>query len=297
MTVMHIYSSELKQLVIPLPPLREQQAISIYLDHETAQIDALIAKKRQLIERLAEYRTALITRTVTKGLPPDAAKAAGLDPAPRLKASGVEWIGDVPEHWKCVRLRDIAELVNGYPFDSRQFDSNEGFPLVRIRDLFTDETEVKWSRELVPEALIDNDDILIGMDGDFNVTMWNQGPALLNQRLCCLRALNGKMNQRLIYYCLPLPLQLLNDVTYATTVKHLSSLDVLKFRLPSPPIAEQEMIASFLDEQLHKIDSLTTRVETAIERLQEYRTALITAAVTGKIDVRVQEPVTAGARV
>ena len=77
-------------------------------------------------------------------------------------------------------------------------------PLVRIRDLFTNDTEVKWSGELVSEALIDDGDILIGMDGDFNVTMWDQGPALLNQRLCCVRALNGSMNQK-VDLLLPAP--------------------------------------------------------------------------------------------
>ena len=86
---------------LPLPPLDEQRGdCRAFLDRETERIDALVAKKRQLIERLQEYRTALITRTVTRGLPPDAARAAGLDPSPRLKPSGVEWLGDVPEHWE-----------------------------------------------------------------------------------------------------------------------------------------------------------------------------------------------------
>ena len=85
---------------LPLPPLDEQRAIAAYLDRETERIDALVAKKRLLIERLDEYRTALITRTVTRGLPPEAARAAGLDPSPRLKPSGVEWLGEVPEHWE-----------------------------------------------------------------------------------------------------------------------------------------------------------------------------------------------------
>ena len=88
------------EVLIPVPPLSEQQAITELLDHETAQIDALIAKNHLLIERLAEYRTALITRTVTKGLPPEAAKQAGLNPNPVLTPSGVEWLGDVPEHWE-----------------------------------------------------------------------------------------------------------------------------------------------------------------------------------------------------
>ena len=86
--------------LLPLPPLDEQRAIAAFLDRETERIDALVAKKRLLIERLEEYRTALITRTVTRGLPPEAARAAGHDPSPRLRPSGVEWLGEVPEHWE-----------------------------------------------------------------------------------------------------------------------------------------------------------------------------------------------------
>ena len=96
---------------LPLPPLNEQRAIATYLDRETERIDALVAKKRLLIERLEEYRTALITRTVTRGLPPEAARAAGLDPSPRLKPSGVEWLGEVPEHW------EVAPLYTRYSVD------------------------------------------------------------------------------------------------------------------------------------------------------------------------------------
>ena len=104
-TVMHIYSQELRHLLLPLPPLDEQHAIAAYLDRETERIDALVAKKRLLIERLEEYRTALITRTVTRGLPPEAARAAGHDPSPRLRPSGVEWLGEVPEHWEVIENR------------------------------------------------------------------------------------------------------------------------------------------------------------------------------------------------
>ena len=281
--------------LMPLPPLNEQRAIVTFLDRETERIDALVEKKRRLIERLREYRTALITRTVTRGLPPEAARAADLDPSSRMKPSGVEWLGDVPVHWEVKRLRDVAVLINGYPFDSELFDQYEGVPLVRIRDLFTPATEVKWSGDPVPEAEIGDGDILIGMDGDFNVAWWTHGPALLNQRLCCARAQSAFASQRFLFYCLPFPLKALNDVTYATTVKHLSSLDVLKFRLPLPPLYEQRAIASFLDRETERIDVLSEKAEIAIERLQEHRTALITAAVTGKIDVRevTPEPVAA----
>ena len=106
-------TATLGSLPIPLPPLAEQEAIAGFLDRETGRIDKLVAKKRLLLERLQEYRTALITRTVTRGLPPEAARAAGLDPSPCLKPSGVEWLGHIPEHWDIDPLRRRAAIVNG----------------------------------------------------------------------------------------------------------------------------------------------------------------------------------------
>ncbi len=117
---------------LPLPPLDEQRAIAAFLDQETERIDALVAKKRQLIERLHEYRTALITRTVTRGLPPDAA----LDPSPRLKSSGVEWLGDVPEHWEVNPLRSLVSFRGGAtPSKSREDFWDGDIPWVSPKDM------------------------------------------------------------------------------------------------------------------------------------------------------------------
>lgn len=103
----------LGNLRLSVPALREQQAIVDLLDRETAGIDTLIEKKRTLIERLKEKRTALISRTVTRGLPPDAARAAGLDPHPKLKPSGIDWLGAIPLHWQIKPVRMIARVGNG----------------------------------------------------------------------------------------------------------------------------------------------------------------------------------------
>ena len=102
-----------KDIQIPLPPVEEQIAIANFLDQETEKIDTLMAKKRTLIERLKEERTALITHTVTRGLPPEAARAAGLESHPELKPSGVEWLGDVPEHWQISRLSRLTSCLDG----------------------------------------------------------------------------------------------------------------------------------------------------------------------------------------
>ncbi|MCY3748984.1 MAG: restriction endonuclease subunit S [Acidimicrobiaceae bacterium] len=134
-TVMHIYSSELKKLTIAVPPLEEQAQIGAFLDSETARIDKLISMQELLSERLDEYRTALITRVLTKGLPPEAAEVAGLDPAPHLKDSGVAWLGEVPQHWRLHRLKHIATYRTSN-VDKKSVDSELPVRLCNYTDVY-----------------------------------------------------------------------------------------------------------------------------------------------------------------
>lgn len=201
----------------------------------------------------------------------------------RLRDSGVEWLDKIPEHWRVARLTDHVRILNGFPFDSEFFSRDRGSPLVRIRDLFEAETEILYDGAIVEEALIDNGDIIVGMDGDFNVGRWNGGKALLNQRLCCLRT-DGSVDPQFLFYVLPYPLRVINDLTYSTTVKHLSSLDIGKARVGLPPLDEQRAIATFLDRETARIDALIAKKERLLALLEEKRTALITRAVTKGLD-------------
>jgi len=200
---------------------------------------------------------------------------------PKYKDSGVEWLGPVPEHWEVRPVKNLASIVNGYPFDSELFDTAEGHPLVRIRDLNKAETETYYKGGFVENAAITSDDVLIGMDGDFNVGRWRgQGRALLNQRMCCVRG-NSQILTRLLEYSLPIPLKAINEVTYATTVKHLASSQVEKTLVAIPPnVAEQTRIATFLDQETAKIDALVAEQQRLIELLKEKRQAVISHAVT-----------------
>lgn len=204
-------------------------------------------------------------------------------PYPTYKDSGVDWLGKIPAHWKIARVGDLTKLVNGYPFDSEFFVRGEGVPLVRIRDLCSTETEVNYTGPLIDDAWIETGDVIIGMDGDFNVGRWRGPKALLNQRMCCLRPRSGT-HAGFVTYLLPDPLKVINDLTYSTTVKHLSSNDVRKIRLGAPPEPEQRAIAAFLDRETARIDALVAKKERLIELLHEKRTALITRAVTKGLD-------------
>jgi type I restriction enzyme S subunit len=203
---------------------------------------------------------------------------------PAYRDSGVEWIGAIPDTWEVTRVSARADLVNGFPFDSSRFEPNEGTPLVRIRDLGSVETEACYRGEIVQSALISNNDVLIGMDGDFNVGRWRgDGVALLNQRMCCLRG--DRSYIRLLEYALPYPLKLINDVTYSTTVKHLSSGQVRNIRVAFPTgVAERHAIAAFLDRETGKIDALVAEQERLITLLKEKRQAVISRAVTKGLD-------------
>lgn len=212
--------------------------------------------------------------------------ARSLRPYPTYKDSRVEWPGQIPGHWSMARIAEQAELINGYPFESELFHLSEGVPLVRIRDLGRQKTELFFSGPSVPVARITSGDILIGMDGDFSVAEWRGESALLNQRLCCLRP-RATIDRRFLLYSLPFPLQVINDLTYSTTVKHLSSVDVRKIQLTFPPAAEQQAIANFLDRETAKIDGLIAKKQRLIELLEEKRAALITHAVTRGLDPNV----------
>lgn len=206
---------------------------------------------------------------------------------PNYKPSGVPWLGDVPGHWDFVRLKDVASIINGYPFDSKFFAVDGQYPLIRIRDLNATEADTRYNGEFIESAAIGNDDILIGMDGDFNVGRWlGDERALLNQRMCCVRT-NSNDLRTILHHALPIPLKTINDLTYATTVKHLSSFDVEKIRFALPPEKEQTAIASFLDRETAKIDALIAEQEALLALLAEKRQATISHAVTRGLDAKV----------
>ena len=201
-------------------------------------------------------------------------------PYEKYKDSGVEWLGLVPVHWEVKRVKHVADVINGYPFESSLFDSHTGHPLIRIRDLDQFLVETYYNGEFVECAAITSDDVLVGMDGDFNVGRWHgKGIGLLNQRMCCVRS-SSQLITRLLEYSLPFPLKAINDITHSTTVKHLASSQVEKTNIAIPPPEEQQAIAAFLDRETAEIDALLAAKERMLSLMAEKRKALITEAVT-----------------
>lgn len=266
--------TDLNMNVICLPPTIEQTAIAAYLDTHCAKIDNLISIQQKRIALLQELKQSVITHAVTKGLNPNV----------EMKQSGVEWIGDVPKHWKVLRGKYALSILSGFPFDSQKFEFEDNgvyMPLIRIRDINGSSTEVYYSGSYPIESVVKTGEVLIGMDGDFNISKWKGTNALLNQRVCKLRE-DSSMNTHYAFYMLSSPLKAINSVTYATTVKHLSVYDIYNAFIPVPPISEQAAIASYLDHKCATIDTSISNAQHQIDLLQEYKQSLITEVVTGK---------------
>lgn len=257
---------------IYIPPINEQQAIANYLDKQCSKIDKAIATQEKRIELLGELKRTIITDAVTRGINPNV----------KMKDSGVEWIGEIPEHWEVKRGKYSLRIISGFPFDSDLFTYDDDYmPLIRIRDIDAVNTEVCYKGLFSNEAIVEPGDILIGMDGDFNIAKWKGKTALLNQRVCRIDN-NFKMFSTYVFYMLRIPLKCINDTTYSTTVKHLSVYDIYNAIIPVPPLVEQTAIANYLDKQCNKIDKVISAQENRIDLFREYKQSLITEVVTGK---------------
>ena len=179
------------------------------------------------------------------------------------------------------RGKFLFSVLNGYAFDSSLFTNDTNMmPLIRIRDINSSETEAYYMGEYPSDYIVHKDDVLVGMDGDFNVAKWKGNDALLNQRVCKLKEFSETYISQYAYYILPMLLKNKNDVTYATTVKHLSSNDILNFDFIVPSLSEQQKIADYLDKVCGEVDEMVAIQETMIEELKAYKQSVITEAVT-----------------
>lgn len=277
------------------PPLSEQVAIASLLDRETAKIDALVAKKRQLIAALQAKRTALISETVTRGLPPQAAREAGFTENPPLKPSGIQWLGDVPEHWQVVKTThgfgligsgttpstDIAEYYEG---DVPWVTTSELRETI-ITDTY-DHVSSKALKDLSALKTYPAGSLMIAMYGATVGRLGILGIAATCNQACCVFAQPISFHTKFVFYWLLMRKPILISIATGGGQPNLSQDDLRSLRIPAPEISEQIAITEFLDRETAKIDALVAKVEAAIEKLQQYRNALISSAVTGKIDVR-----------
>jgi type I restriction enzyme S subunit len=287
---------DIKALRIACPPREEQLIISDFLVSKTSQIDRLITKKRELIERLKEKRTALISRTVTRGLPPEAARAAGFDPDPPLKDSGIEWLGEIPEHWTTPPLYARYSIELGKMLNERRITGSHLVSYLRNVDIQWDHVSFDELPEMdiMPSEYqrytISQGDLLVCEGGEVGrAAVVGAVPYLVGYQkaLHRLRARTLEEYPRFLFYTL---YWVANTGVFSaggvSTIAHLTGEQLRRYRFPRPSYSEQAAIVDYLDCETTNIGFLMDKIHHAIACLQEYRIALITAAVTGKIDVR-----------
>ena len=292
-----IKASELVNLKTVVPALSEQKLIAAVLDRETARIDALIAKKTRFIELLKEKRAALITHAVTKGL----------DPEVIMKDSGVEWTGEVPAHWQIVQLGKIASARCDGPFGSglkSEHYQPSGVRVIRLQNIgwaaFKDDDSAFISHEHWREVLgsghgvLPNDVLIAGL-GDENNLLGRAcvAPDTLGEAIVkadCYRFRLHEDKAIPAFVALSLSATARAECGYMATgaTRDRLTLGLASIRLiPLPPLDEQVQIIAVLEQAITRIDMLTKKIQHSIDLLKERRSAFITAAVTGKVDVRV----------
>jgi type I restriction enzyme S subunit len=277
---------------IPLvfPATDEQENIANFLNYETAKIDTLIEKQQQLIKLLKEKRQAVISHAVTKGLNPNVT----------MRDSGVEWLGEVPEHWVIAQLKfNTVEMQTG-PFGSQLHAEDyidDGIPLVNpahmtdgeiVPDSKVSVDEETWHR-LKRHQLFEGD-LILARRGELGrcaiVTKKQEG------WLCGTGSLKAKLNERLVpeySYLLITSEGVVSELSLeskGSTMDNLNTETLGRVRLPVPPVEEQRKILDYVNDVSDKFRNLIDKASSAIALMQERRTALISAAVTGKIDVR-----------
>ena len=278
--------------LFPIAPINEQRAIADFLDRETAKIDGLVARKERLIELLQEKRTALITRAVTRGL----------DSSVPMKDSGVEWLGEIPAHWNVKPFKALLARNDSGVWG----DDSVGKGTIVLRS--TEQTvSGEWSidtpalrllttREAAQSRLEVDDLVVTKSSGS---TLHIGKTSIVDESVAELRCGFSNFMQRLrvdrqhearfFWYLMNTPVAREQLVFLSSTTTGLGNLNgsiLGAIRVAAAPLAEQRIIADFLDRETAKIDALTGKIRQAIEHLKEFRTALISAAVTGKIDVR-----------
>lgn len=274
---------KLAQVNLTSPPIEEQTVIASFLDRETSRIDSLIAKKQRQIELLQEKRSALISHAVTKGLNPNV----------NMKDSGIEWLGEIPEHWEVLQIKRLSLVKRGAsprPIDDPKYFDDEGdYSWVRIADVTASDRYLERTTQKLSDlgkslsVPLKPGELFLSIAGSV-------GKPIITKIKCCIHDgfvyfPNYINNFEFLYYVFASG-QAFFGLGKMGTQLNLNTDTVGSIYIGLPSIKEQELIVKTLDRETSRIDALINKVKESIDKLREYRSSLISAAVTGKIDVR-----------
>ena len=285
-SIAHLTREKLKEIMFLSPTLSEQQTIATYLDRKTHQIDTLIENKQKLIDLLKEQRAAIINQAVTKGLNPNV----------KLKDSGIEWLGEIPEHWDVKKLKYFGEIVLGKMLTPQDKGNYYKKPYLRAQNILwekvdpSDIKEMWFSEKELSQYRLKENDLLVSEGGEVGRTaIWkNELEECYIQNSVHKVTINESYNPFYFLYFFLIYGQAghFDAIVNRVSIAHLTREKLKEVPFAIPPPTEQKSIANYLYKKTTRMDKSIERQERQIEHLKEYRTTLISEVVTGKIDVR-----------
>lgn len=274
-----ISASALKTQSLPLPSVKEQQSITSFLDSKCAEIDALISLQEEMISELQAYKQSVITEAVTKGLNPHA----------KMKDSGVEWIGEIPEEWAVCSTKHLFNLYSGATpkTDNDSFwDGN--IPWITPADFKTEDVYISKGRRNITQNGVDScgttivpaNSVIFSKRAPIGLVVLNKEPLCTNQG--CISCVPKETFSKYYYYAMSVFTDSYELYGAGTTFMEISATSFANFKLPNPSFEEQHSIATYLDEKTSQIDSLIALKQEKIQELKDYKKSIIYEYVTGK---------------
>lgn len=283
--IVHIYGSTLREIFIPIPPLQEQEKIAQFLDIKNKEIKEFLLDKEEQIVLFKEQKEAIINKAITKGLNENT----------EFKYSGIEWIGDMPNHWEVQKLKYIGKIYNGSTPKSTNKDFWDGEIIwITPQDIGSTQNDyiADSSRKITKSGydscgayLVPKDSIVLTTRAPIgNITIATT--ELCTNQGCKSIVVNEDSEHKFIYYMLIVSKKTLQSLGTGTTFLELSTVNLTSFYIPVPAQDEQKLIVEYIEKELSKIDELMTTLQKEIDLIQEYKISLINEVITGQIDVR-----------
>lgn len=264
----------IKNALIVLPPIEEQLAIASYLDEKCGKINGAIDVQKKKIDLLKELKQTIITNAVTKGLNPNAP----------MKDSGVEWIGQVPEHWEVCKLKYILKLINGRAYSQNELLDDGKYKVLRVGNFFTNEQWYYSNLELEKEKYCHSGDLLFAWSASFGPKIWNEDNTIFHYHIWKVN-IAKTYDKMYAYYILTALSDFKRGDVHGSTMVHLTMDNMNNSFLTIPSLSEQQSIVKYIEFEVSKVDAQISRANRRIELLNELKQSIITEAVTGKIKV------------
>lgn len=264
----------IKNATIVLPPVKEQDKIVAYLDEKCGKINEAINVQKKKIDLLNELKQTVITNAVTKGLNPNAP----------MKDSGVEWIGEVPEHWKVCKLKYILKLINGRAYSQNELLDDGKYKVLRVGNFFTNEQWYFSDLELEVDKYCHSGDLLYAWSASFGPKIWKEDNTIFHYHIWKVNIAKTYDKMYAFYILTALSDYKRGDV-HGSTMVHLTMDNMNNSFLTIPSLSEQKSIVKYIEKEVSILDSQISKANRRIELLNELKQSIITEAVTGKIKV------------